>query len=381
MTPDIDCAIACRYFREAEAIAAHDGGELWGVTLYGPILYVHPETREVVANQADARGSLTPRGDVFVGRWTETRGIATTAAWWSGVRWAVLTWPPSGDAQERARLVMHESWHRVQEDLGLPLYNEASPHLETREGGIWLQLEWRALCRALRQAGESRRNATEDALWFRLHRQSLFPDAERTERGLELSEGLAEYTGIMLSGVAPGAVANYAAEQFDRAARWPTLVRSFAYLSGPAYGILLDESGAEWRRSLTSADDLALLLAHQLGIEVPGNLEGAARKRAPDYGYEQLDARESMREESALQRQVECRSRLTDGPVLVLPVDLAQGSVSFTPTNLVPLGDRGTVYPSMGVTGPWGVLTVSGGALLNTEWTEVIVSSPPDPNA
>lgn len=225
MTPDIDCAIACRYFREAEAIAAHDGGELWGVTLYGPILYVHPETREVVANQADARGSLTPRGDVFVGRWTETRGIATTAAWWSGVRWAVLTWPPSGDAQERARLVMHESWHRVQEDLGLPLYNEASPHLETREGGIWLQLEWRALCRALRQAGESRRNATEDALWFRLHRQSLFPDAERTERGLELSEGLAEYTGIMLSGVAPGAVANYAAEQFDRAARWPTLVR------------------------------------------------------------------------------------------------------------------------------------------------------------
>jgi hypothetical protein len=40
-----------------------------------------------------------------------------------------------------------------------------------------------------------------------------------------------------------------------------TFVRSFAYASAPAYGVLLDETKADWRKNLKKDDDLGNLWA------------------------------------------------------------------------------------------------------------------------
>ena len=52
----IDAGLAAQYFREARAACERDGGRLWGVSPCGPILFVEPQTRGVVANQPDAEG-------------------------------------------------------------------------------------------------------------------------------------------------------------------------------------------------------------------------------------------------------------------------------------------------------------------------------------
>lgn len=41
----IDLQLASHYFAEMRAASARDAGHLWGRPLYGPMLFVDPETR------------------------------------------------------------------------------------------------------------------------------------------------------------------------------------------------------------------------------------------------------------------------------------------------------------------------------------------------
>ena len=58
---------AQKHFQEARMICDLDQGELWGVSLCGPTMFVDPQSRYIVANQADANGALRTEGNVFVG--------------------------------------------------------------------------------------------------------------------------------------------------------------------------------------------------------------------------------------------------------------------------------------------------------------------------
>ena len=50
--------------------------------------------------------------------------------------------------------------------------------------------------------------------------------------------------------------------------------------------------------------------------------------------------------------------------------------IQFDPRNLQPLGTTGTVYQTLRVSDDWGVLDVSDGALLKSDWSGVMVSAP-----
>jgi len=378
----MDTVVAYQYFQEAQSICDEDNGKLWGISLHGPMLFADPQTRMIVANQSDTEGKLAQEGNVFVGRLPEKAGIGNTATFWTGVKWTMIVWPLPQNRYERASLMMHESWHRVQEEIEFPLFNSSSDHLDSREGRIWLQLEWRALREALIHREAERRKAIEDALIFRWYRRTLFTEVDSLERALEMSEGLAEYTGIKLSGTPDSELANYAAKQFEKAEGWETFVRSFAYLSGPAYGVLLDESGASWRDNLRPEDDLGTLLQESLSITIPSSLKAEAEKRSQNYGVNALRKAETERERHFQKRITECRARFrfVEGPVLILPFSLNNSSIDFKPTNLQPLGNFGTVYPTVRVASSWGILTVSNGALLTSDWTTAYVPAPRDPN-
>src|SRR4029079_18945604 len=132
---------------------------------------------------------------------------ANTALDWAGVHWTMVMWPVADFRQARERLLLHECFHRLQEKLGLPARDAVNSHLDTLNGRIWIQMEWRALERALRQTGPARVAAIADALLFRAYRRSLFADAAGKENALELNEGLSEYTGVKLSSADVGETA------------------------------------------------------------------------------------------------------------------------------------------------------------------------------
>lgn len=376
----LDAATAGRYFAEAKALCARDGGKLWGRSLCGPMMFADPSTRAVVASEPDREGLLKRSVNVYVGLLPPSVNVANTAIEWAGVKWMmVMSTTIPADRYRRGRVLMHELWHRQQAELGFPASGAANDHLDTRAGRVWLQLEWRALASALAARGQGRRRALEDALLFRAHRRSLFPNAAAEELEMEMHEGLAEYTGVRLSGNPDPARFVIDVNLLEESRR-ESFVRSFAYASGPAYGLLLDEAAPGWTRRLKKTDDPAELLRLRLRMSLPRGDERELSERMRVYGGKELSASERRREEARRQLIDDYRARLVEEPVLSLA--LRSMRMSFDPGTLVPLEGFGTVYPNLRVVDVWGVLTVArGGALMNQTYSAVNVPAPTDVSA
>ena len=371
---------ARQYFEEAQTLCDLDHGRLWGVSLCGPIMFVDPQSRYIVANKADANGVLKAEGNVFVGYLPKDQNVANTATKWSGVRWTQILWPLPNDQRLRDTLIAHELFHRIQDQLKLPnVPSGDNAQLDTVDGRYYLQLEWRALARALEARTEAdRRQAAKSALLFRAERYRLFPQAVQQERALELNEGLAEYTGVRVGNPSADEQVSATLNDLQTQSQVPTFVRSFAYATGPSYGLLLDRYDPGWRLKLADEKGLGDLLQGALQMSLPPNLQQAARQEASQYNSPALKAAEIQRDVKRQQVIAQYREQLIDGPVLILT--FKNMHVQFDPRNLQPLGEAGTVYPTMRITDSWGVLEASKGALMKPDWSAVVVRAPATSN-
>lgn len=369
----IDNTLARQYFQEAAAISQRDDAALWGVYLYGPMIFVNPGNRTIVANRPDKEGRLHKEGDIYIGRLPVDENIANTSFSWAGKTWTMIMWPLPVDKHARANLMMHESFHRIQDQIGFPANNPSNNHLDEKEGRILIQLEWQALKQALNGEGQKQIDHLRSALIFREYRRKIYKNAKTSESGLEFHEGLAEYTGIKLSGLDEKNISKHLCNKVDKAKNLPTLVRSFAYISGPIYCILLDRSRTDWRKNLTNEDDLGEILANVLHMDIPQHLEREVGALSPSYGGDGINEFENQREMERLKRIKDYRKKFVQGPIVVLP--LRKMNVQFDPRNLQPLDNLGTVYPNIRISDNWGILTVDGGALLGADWDKITVSA------
>src|SRR6185312_1015730 len=139
----------------------------------------------------------TVKKTVYVGKLPESVMVADTPTEWGGKRWTMLRWPLPEDTLTRQIEFGHEMFHRIQPELHLDAPDSSNRHLDTAQGRLWLQLEWRALAAALAESGPAQVRAIRDALAFRAHRRQLFPNSATTESSLEIAEGIPEYTGYV----------------------------------------------------------------------------------------------------------------------------------------------------------------------------------------
>ena len=337
----VDPELAARYFAEADSACEHEGGRLWGVSLCGPMVFADPATGSLATNRP---APDAPRPRVL--------GYVNAALEWGDERWSAFVWPMMPqDSAVRTRLMLHELFHRVQPGLGLflPSAPALPDHLDTIEGRYWMQLEWRALAAALRVAGEERRRALADALAFRAERRRLAPLAAESERVVEINEGLAQYTATAATAESTEAAAADAIRQLEAAPATESFVRTFAYPSGAAYGVLLDAWRPGWTRSIDAADDLGDLAMAAAAVE-PSIDPAAAAAR---YDAAALRGAEEQREARRAARVAELRRRFVDGPVLIVP---RGRNASFITSGVTPIPGAGTIYPTYRVTGEWGSL-------------------------
>ena len=377
-----DPAGVASVFRQASLISDRDAGHFWGQRLYGPMLIVDPVDMSVIANQPDGEGVLKRSGFVYTGVLPSSVIVSNTPAEWSGKRWTELLWPlhPKGDAVSlvgedwRAVALAHEMFHRIQPSLGLTRAEIANVHLDTLQGRYLLQLEWRALAQALTAStAEARRAAAADAVLFRAERHRLFADAAMDEATLEIDEGIAEYTGVRLGLETPQARTRYAVYDLSAFVNAPTYVRAFPYASGPAYGLLLDSADPAWRGKFGAGQSLDQLLISAMRLPPP-ELSGLKAREAFYDSNAMLYAFEVKRDQARQVHLSALRASLVDGPVLRLP--LHHANYVFNPQTLQPLGDFGTVYPTLHLSDDWGLLQVdTGGALLDTKMKTAVVSA------
>jgi hypothetical protein len=377
----IEVSAAAEYFAEVKRQSDRDGGKLWGVALNGPFFFVDPASQEIVANQADREGKLKQQGSVWVGKLPPNVLPANAAADWAGLKWTMVMWPPPELEHSRLRLLMHECFHRIQDGIGLPAGNPNNAHLDEKDGRIWMRLEMRALAEALSQSGDERKLAIEDALAFRFRRAAQCgQQSAAAERELEMNEGLAEYTGLVTSGFGKPSWETRAAVRLEQEQANSTFARSFAYATGPAYGLLLDAYRVEWRNRLSPAVSLPRLLMKAIKRS---NLTGDTSARTARYGGERVIGYETLQAERRAQKIAELRKAFVEGPTLSLPVG-SMFSFSFDPGGVDSFPGVGQVFASAKVSDEWGVLTVqSGGVLMKrpeSKFTGVALRAPADPS-
>jgi hypothetical protein len=354
----IDEARARQYFQEAATLCERDGGALWGVSLCGPIVIGDPKTRAIVTSQAPPKVPPPP-----------SVGFANAALDWGGTRWTTLSWPTiPQDGHRRARLLLHELFHRIQPQLGLLVPDLPNPHLDTTEGRYWLRLEWRALAAALAAEGAPADDAIADALAFRAARRRAIAGAAASERTVEITEGLAQYTGTVLAVPSRQAAVADAIEQLKGVEQQESFVRTFAYPSGAAYGLLLDRRAPQWRRSIRGSDDLGQLIEAS-GVRPAADLPAAERR----HRGETLRAAERDRAIERERKIAELRRRFLEGPVVITP---RSNNISFVTTGMTPLPGAGTVYPSLRAVAEWGVLEATQ-ALVAADRSTIRVPGPP----
>ncbi len=348
-------------------------GSPLGDSLCAPVLVVDEQSRRFIASEAPKQGTYP--GPPFTGLLPSEVTVANTAMEWAGTLWVQLRWPLPEDTTALRVMLAHEAFHHLQRRRGLTTGERANAHLESARGRTLLQLEWRALARALESRGARRRAAVQDALGFRSARRALFPKAEEEERAIEQNVGLAEYTGARLGARSAAARLALTKTALAQTPRQATLVRSFVQASGPAYGLLLDDvPGASWRREALKGADVGELLARALSLDTKPPSEELLASRGKAYGAPELEQREAERERAAQGRLVTLRQRFVEGPALRLPFE--QMRIQFKPGELVPIEGVGTVYPSGRIVDAWGSLTVSTGVLVDEQWKSATVPLP-----
>jgi len=184
---------------------------------------------------------------------------------------------------------------------------------------------------------------------------------------------------MQLTGEGPRRVAQYVRD-YER--KTPTFVRAFAYGTGPAMGVLLDQFSRGWRDSVRTKRELGALLAQSIDFRAPARnaLTAAARARARDYGWDEIDRAEAARDSARAPAMREYRSRLQDGPTITLRQSMDSLSWSFDPTELVGFDLTSAVYPSGNFSAPWGKLTIErGGVLVANDFSRIRVGAPRTP--
>jgi hypothetical protein len=381
----IDTARALSALRDASAACEADAGALWKRSLCGPIALVDRQTRLVIANDTVAGKHFLRLGDAYVTTLPENQYVANTSFPWGGRTWTMVALSLPKDRYARIALVMHETFHREQEALGLRQPDALNNQLDMRAGRTWLRLEYRALARALESLPDQNaaRHHAESALLFRAERRSLYPGSDSLEATLEIQEGLPEYTGqhlaMRLTGEGPARVAKYVR---DYEANTPTFVRAFAYGTGPAIGILLDQFDPAWRDAVRTSRDIGALLAQAIRFKRPRDLARAARARAEEYGWNEVDRAEAARDSARAPAMQAYRTRLGDGPVITLRQSKDSLAWSYDPTELIGFDLQSTVYPSGNFSAPWGKLTVDhGGVLVQNDFSRIRIGAPAVPAA
>jgi len=353
-----------------------EDGKLWNHQLYGPLLFVNQNTRTIIANEPDTKGILTKDGEAYIGILPKGINIANTAFDWNGKRWAMVMLPLPKNYNERLNLIIHELFHRIQPKIGFAnLITIQSNHLDELNGRIFLELELEALKKALISDNDNvRKKHIRDALLFRHYRYELFPGAKEAENTLEIKEGLAEYTGSILSGRTDKELKEHYIKAIDDFYNDPTFVRSFAYVTIPVYGYFMNLKDRNWNEGISKSTNLTDFITKFFHVIVPADLKDTINNIKGHYGFNKISAFEIKRAKERKQLIAEYEIKFEKNPVLTIRFE--KMSIQFDPRNIMPFKNLGTVYPNLRITDNWGVLSAKNGALLGKNWRKVTVSIP-----
>ena len=212
----------------------------------------------------------------------------------------------------------------------------------------------------------------QNAMTVRKYRQTLFPNGN--ENQFECHEGMAEYTAFKLlpldndnEKVRKGLVAAAITKGMDNSG----FGNSFAYLTGPAYGLLLDELVPDWRKSICAGKTLPDVISTIVPIpDSIGNEEIEAIKTR--YNATEYLNKERTRLEARDKEDAALRARFDDSKWLIIPNNGIE--FGFNPgERLVAYDTIGVICNTMQLSGEFGTIMVENGIIRTNNWSCFII--------
>lgn len=111
-----ELTLAKKYIDEIDSLLDIDNGKLLGVKLNGRIMFVFPQTKTIIANQADKNNLLEKKESVYIETIPDNMSIANTSFDWNEDQWTMVMWNSLSkkDSNKRNSLMAHECFQRIE---------------------------------------------------------------------------------------------------------------------------------------------------------------------------------------------------------------------------------------------------------------------------
>ncbi len=333
-----------RELNKAKKLLEEDAGKLWGYPVWDDHILVIDYDRTVYSIHSFP-GSKTDDGVLFYAPIPDdTLVFVNTVQYFRGDYYATVL---TNYLYDHSVTIIHELFHLLQQKHAT-LNGDAVVYLDYYDAREWLRLEYRSLQNALKHAGKNHRQKVvtylEDALLFRKIRQRQYAEYLQKEIEIETLEGLANYTGFMLSTL-PDRYQSAMDEIYQRE-QAQTYTRPFPYATGVAYGLLFDFMGIQWKQGLDKVYNFLEVYERNKDISIS---ETAIRKAKARNNYTKIHSEETERKEQNEALIKYYRNLFLEKPVLkVVLVDENYGR-TFNMNGTIELPGVGTVYS--GITG------------------------------
>lgn len=344
------------YIEEFKIEVKKEDGKLWGELFEIPMLI---KTNDFIVCSEPVDGFKKYKSIYFGTAEDYTRG-GNSCVSWRGKNWATFTYDANrfNNRESRHNLFFHEAYHCLQFILNLGGQWTQCKHLNEFDARCLLRLELNALLKAL-ESNTTDTASLVNALAYRAYRYALYPNAYLEEAKMEMLEGVANYTGLKLSGKTKEGIVN---EIKSNMSFNPQL---FAYLSGALYCFNLDKIDSTWRSRIKENDNFLYFTQSVFNIQLPESLLDNYTNTREMYNWSQIESEEKQIVKETKQKQEHYTRLFFESPVLHIPFNLCQG-FTFKSTIIFPL-ENGKVYNEFYTSGEWGNLISTGEMFMGNE--------------
>lgn len=261
---------------------------------------------------------------------------------YNGKHYATVTIESVADSSST---IIHELFHLVHlKDKHL----KADPisYLDEYEARELLRLEYAALRNTLEMIKQNQNiekisTSFGDAFLFRKLRQSKYSSTLKDELELETVEGLANYTGIKLSSVSNKY--SQTIEEINGREEADTYTRAFAYATGPAYGLIFDYLGINWKKGLDEIYNFLEIYENQQAeqVVISDSTIEAVRARC---NYEEINTEELTKKFTYEKQLQHYDSLLLKSPTLKVTLPVEDYSISYNMYGTLSIKNVGLIY-------------------------------------
>jgi len=234
---------------KAKEILLAENGKLWGDNIWSDNILVLGFDNTIYTTKP-LQDSQTSDSIIYYKKIPKNiLGFSNAAQKYNGKEYAVVL---TNYLDDNSATIIHELFHVLQHKH-ISLNGNPIQYLDNYDAREWLRLEYQALRNSLnfidKQASKSKIDKyIKDALLFRKLRQTKYQEFLEKEIEIETSEGLANYTGFILSTYQNKY--QKVIREIDQREKAETYTRPFPYATGPAYGLIFDYLKLDWKQGL-----------------------------------------------------------------------------------------------------------------------------------